>query len=226
VRPSRYYFECLLQYKVKADPGLVRNERAPDGSADINKQMKGKAMKSSNIHPSRNTTWCCTMLPALAALLLWAWPATAGEKTEVSVVGTYLALDMGQASQTPSGNMHIKDVVAVVMMISDNPLVTGKLTWTGDINTDALANGGGSGTGVFEVGTWDFSSGAPEFTSSEGLWVTKWEFRGNMFGPYTVKVIAHGVDGEVEGMQYSFTAQGGGGVDNYSGTILDPHAKN
>ena len=164
------------------------------------------------------------MLPAFAALLLWAWPATAGEKQAASVVGTYLGLDLGQASQTPSGNMHLKDVVAVVMMISDNPLVNGRLTWTGNINTDAQGNGVGSGTGVFEVGTWDFISGAPVFTASEGLWVTKWEFKGNMFGPYTVKVIAHGVAGEVEGMQFDFAAQGGGGIDYYSGSILDPHA--
>jgi len=39
------------------------------------------------------------------------------------------------------------------MMVSANPLLTGRLTWVGDWNGDAELNGVGAGTGVFEVGT-------------------------------------------------------------------------
>ena len=58
-----------------------------------------------------------------------------------------------------------------------------------------------------------------------GRWVTKWEGKGNPNGSYEVKVIGHGIAGEVEGMQFGLAAQGGGGVDNYSGQLLDPHAE-
>ena len=58
-----------------------------------------------------------------------------------------------------------------------------------------------------------------------GLWVTKWEMRGNPTGFYEGKVMGHGIAGEVEGMQFDLAGQGGGGVDSYSGEILDPQAE-
>ena len=163
----------------------------------------------------------------LAALLVWAWPATAGEKQTVEIVATYLASDWGQASVTPSGNIHIKDMGATCMMVSDNPLVTGRLVWVGNANGDAELNAVGAGTGVFEVGTWDLSNPQqPVFTPSPagGLWVTKWEMKGQFPVNYEGKVMGHGVAGEVEGMQFDLAGQGGGGVDYYSGELLDPQA--
>jgi len=73
----------------------------------------------------------------LAALLVWAGPATTGEKQTVEITGVYLAIDWGQASVTPSGNVHVDGLSATVMMVSDNPLVTGRLTWAGKWNGDA-----------------------------------------------------------------------------------------
>ncbi len=173
----------------------------------------------------RITRW--SMLAGLAALLVWAGPVTAGEKQAVEITGQYLAIDWGQTSVTPSGNVHVVGLSATVMMVSDNPLVTGRLTWVGIWNGDAELNGGGSGTGLFEVGTWDLSSGVPVFTPSPtgALWVTKWEMRGNPNGPYEGKVMGHGIAGEVEGMQFDLAGLGGAGVDNYSGEVLDPQAE-
>ena len=57
------------------------------------------------------------------------------------------------------------------------------------------------------------------------MWVTKWEIKGNPNSFYEGKVMGHGVAGEVEGMQFDLAAKGGGGVDYYSGPVLDPHAK-
>ncbi len=173
----------------------------------------------------RRTRWSMRVA-VLAALLVWAWPATAGEQQPVAIVGQYLAMDFGQASVTPSGNIHLHGAGAVVMMMSENPLVTGRLTWVGDWLGDPELNGAGSGTGVFEVGTWDLSSGAPVFVPSPtgGRWVTKWEIRGNPNTFYEGKVMARGVAGEVEGMLLNLAAEGGGGVDYYSGDLLDPLA--
>jgi hypothetical protein len=176
---------------------------------------------------SRRLRWS-TLAAIPVALLVLAWPVTAGVKQTVEATGIYLAIDMGQASQTPSGNIHVKNISAVVMMESANPLLNGRLTWVGDWNGDAQLNGGGQGTGVFEVGTWagDLSSGLV-FTpsASGGTWVTKWEVKGNPAGPYAGKVTGHGVAGEVEGMQFDAALTGGAGVDDYSVQLLDPHAQ-
>ncbi len=115
------------------------------------------------------------------------------------------------------------------MAVSSNPLVNGRITTEGNFEGDAELNGSGSGPGLFEVGTWDLSSGSPVFTPSPagGLWVTTWELRGSMAGlGYVGRVVAHGIAGEVEGMQATSYFQGGGGsTDYYTGQILDPHAK-
>jgi hypothetical protein len=195
---------------------------------EIMRRLKMLVGSSSVLNQSGSRTWCCGMLAVMAALLLWAWPATAGEKQSVNAVATYLSFDFGQTSVTPSGNIHLNSMGAVCMVLSANPLATGRLTWVGDFEGDAQLNGSGAGTGIFEVGTWDFSSGVPVFESSPagGLWVTKWETRGSLAGlGYAGKVVGHGVAGEVEGMQENLDFEGGGGPDQYTGWLLDPHAK-
>lgn len=185
-------------------------------------------LKSSDLKPSRATTWCCGLLAGLAALLVWARPATAGEKQSVEAVAYYLSFDTGLTTVTPSGNIHFRGMRAVCMVVSNNRLVNGRITWEGNFEGDEELNGAGSGTGIFEVGTWDLSAGSPVFTPSPagGLWVTKWEARGSLAGlGYAGKVVGHGIAGEVEGMQDSFYFHGGGTTDYYTGQILDPHAK-
>jgi hypothetical protein len=176
---------------------------------------------------SRISRW--SMLAGLAALLVWAWPALAGVKHAVEAVAIYLSLDPGEARATPSGNVHVKDMGAVCMMVSENPLFAGRLTWTGNFEGDAQMNGAGSGTGVFEVGTWDLSSDVPVFipSSTGGRWVTKWEARGSLSGlGYVGKVVGHGIAGEVEGMQFDVELVGGiTGADYYSGQLLNPQAE-
>src|SRR5512147_1238222 len=112
----------------------------------------------------RITRW--SLLAGVAAVLVWAWPAIAGEKQALEAVSVTLSFDPGQASATPSGNLHIKGMTAANMIVSANPLFTGRLTWVGNFNGDAQLNGVGSGTGIFEVGTWDLSSDAPVFIPS------------------------------------------------------------
>jgi hypothetical protein len=91
------------------------------------------------------------------------------------------------------------------MMVSENPLAAGKLTVTGQFNGDLDLDGVGSGSSVFEVGTWDLSTGTPVFTPSAagGRWTARWELKGVLAGACTVKAIGHGISGEVEGMMYS-----------------------
>jgi hypothetical protein len=161
------------------------------------------------------------------ALLALAWPVSAGVKQTVEVTGIYLAVDWGQAKPpTLSGNTHVKNLSAVVMMVSANPLLNGRLTWVGEWNGDAQLNGGGQGTGVFELGTWALTTDGWEFTPSArgGLWVTKWEVFGNPTGATAGKVMGHGVAGEVEGMQFDAAQTGSLGVDLYNIQLLDPHA--
>ena len=164
---------------------------------------------------------------AVALYLGLAWAASAGEKQDIQVAGIYIAYDTGQGGTTPGGTAHYKGVHAVVIMLSDNPLTNGRLSWQGNSNADPAGNFAGSGTGLFEVGTWDLDT--LTFTPSGGVWVTKWEGKGLVENAipisYTVKVIGHGVAGEVEGMHFDVEAVGGGGFDFYSGQLLDPHAK-
>jgi len=49
--------------------------------------------------------------------------------------------------------------------------------------------------------------------------------KGNPTGSYEGKVMGHGIAGEVEGMQFDLAGQGGAGVDDYSGQLLDPQAE-
>ena len=171
------------------------------------------------------TRW--SLLAGVAAVLVWAWPATAGQKQAVEAVSVTLSFDPGQASATPGGNIHIKGMTAVNMLVSENPLFTGRLTWVGNFNGDAQLNGVGSGTGMFEVGTWDLSSGAPVFIPSPagGLYVTTWQGQGNPISAYEVKVVGHGIAGEVAGMQFDVIGNGDLFSTLYSGELLDPHAE-
>jgi hypothetical protein len=214
-RPQKRWFLLRELLTPWTGTGRKHNERNGD-------------MKSSDLKRSHSTAWWCGMLAGLAALLVWASPAAAGEKQSVEAVASYLSFDFGQTSVTPSGNIHLNSMGAVCVVVSANPLVTGRLTWVGDFQGDGQLNGSGSGTGNWEVGTWDLSSGVPIFKPSPagGLWVTKWEARGSLAGlGYTGKFVAHGVAGEVEGMQENLEFAGGGLTDYYTGQILDPHAK-
>ena len=163
-----------------------------------------------------------------AALMFGASPAGAGEKQAVEAVAVYLAPPESQEVKvTPSGNVHLKGEQAFAAMFSQNELINGLLTWEGNGNLDDKLDGNGGGTGILQVGTWaGIDSGKPVFTPSGNVWRTKWEFKGNLNGPYTVRVIGHGLTGEVEGMQFKFEAQWVDiGVEHYVGEILDPAAK-
>lgn len=169
----------------------------------------------------------CHMATGLATLLVFALPAVAGEKQEVFCTGEGLAFDPGQTTVTPSGRVHLRGMGSEAKMESANPLFTGRLTWVGNFNGDATLTGVGSGTGVFEIGTWDSSTAPPVFTPSPagGVYVTKWEGRGNPLGPYEIKIIGHGIAGEVEGMQFNVTGVGSLFLTYYNGQLLDPHHK-
>jgi hypothetical protein len=130
----------------------------------------------------------------VGALLGLAGPVGAGEKQDVEITAIYLAAPaLGEPRETPSGNIHFRGVIATpIMMLANNPLLTGRLTWVGDFNLDADWMGVGAGTGILEVGTWN----GLEFTPSGGVWVTKWEGKGDMRTAYEIKVMAHGVLGK------------------------------
>ncbi len=173
----------------------------------------------------RITRW--SILAGLAVVLVWAGPSIAGVKQTFTGGSWYLALNLGEWSVTPSGNIHVRGMGGVEMWVADNALPTGRLTFEGNGNYDAQLNGVGSGTGVLEVGTWAVVDDVPVFTASPtgGQWVVQWEAKGNLFGPLEVKFVGHGVAGEVEGMQFVLTGQRSQGAPSAlgSGEILDPH---
>jgi hypothetical protein len=163
-------------------------------------------------------------LAAMAIALLLGTLAIAGEKVDkkqvIQITAQYLAAPiLGEPRKTPNLKMQIDILEAIVAMVSENPLVTGLLTYTGQLNVDSEGNGVGGGTGLLTV--IDGDTQAP----TGGLWRTKWEFKGNMNGPYTVKVIGHGIAGEVEGMQFSAVATWvEPGLEHYEGQLLNPKA--
>jgi hypothetical protein len=185
-------------------------------------------MKNLSINPSRSTAWGFGVLASLAALLVWGQPAVGGEKQDIQFTAYVLGAEVGSQSITPSGNTGIEYTSVLNMVVSENPLLNGRLIWQGAINTNAKQVSTGSGTGVFEVGTWDLSGPTPVFTPSKdgGVYVTKWEFRNSAAGPYHLKVVGHGVAGEVEGLQFVAEAQGYNiYVDVCIGQLLDPKAE-
>jgi hypothetical protein len=175
---------------------------------------------------SRVTRW--SLLAGLAAVLVWAGPAIAGVKQTCEGIGYIFFFEPSEWSVTPSGNIRMSAKAGQVMLL-DNPLLTGRFTYEGDANMDAQMNGVLSGTGVYEVGTWDFGGALPVFTPSPGggQWVVQWEAKGNLYGPAMTKFVGHGIAGEVEGMQFVLTGQQPEGelYGLYSGEVLDPHAQ-
>lgn len=149
--------------------------------------------------------------------------ASAAQPETVEAVAIFLAPPVpGEVMITPSGNRHVYGVTAIQALVSENPLLTGLLTWEGDFQTDAEWNGVGSGRGEILVGTW---SGAT-FTPTAGKWLTKFEVHGNMSGgPYEGKLVATGVGGAVDGLRLNLMISGGGGVDAYTGLLIDSNAE-
>ena len=168
------------------------------------------------------------MLAPLAALVLWASPVAASQKVPVSNLAITIDYTPGQTHVSANGNVHVKGLQVVYMLLGENPLVVGRLTVTGNFNGDADLNGVGSGSSVLEVGSWDFSLGYPVFVPSPegGRFEARWESQGNLQGASTVWAVGHGVAGEVEGMTYSVVGEAGDPLSAvYTGWLLDPHAR-
>lgn len=179
-----------------------------------------------------------SMLVGLGAVLLWAGPAVAGVKQHVEVVAWWpspLAVDLGEWSVTPSGHIRATGMKAVEILVSDNALLTGRFILESDANSDAeLIKTVSSGTGVIEIGTWDFTQtdpeiGGPVFVPSPtgGQWFVKGEAKGSYASlSFEGQFVGHGIAGEVEGMQFVLAGHWEGFQGGYSGEILDPHAQN
>lgn len=191
------------------------------------KTERKSVMNSSVLNRSGAQSWCCAAV-AVLVLLSWAWPVVGGVKQDVYCTGVPTAFTLGEMRVTPGGAVHIKGLSAVYMVLSDNPLLAGRLTVTGNFNGDLSLYGVSSGSAIFEVGTWDESA---VFTPSAagGLWEGRWEHMGILGGAITRhKAVGHGVAGEVEGMVYAVEGQMVWDetfemyVTAYSGWLLDP----
>ncbi len=187
-------------------------------------------MNKSVLNRNGARSWCSAILAGLV-LLSWAWPAAGGQKQSIQSIGIPLGFTMGEMRVTPGGTIHIEGLGAVYMMLSDNPLTAGRLTVTGNFNGDLSLYGAGSGPVIFDVGTWDFSSGTPVFKASAagGRWAGRWEHKGILGGAITQhKGVGQGIAGEVLGMVYAVEGQTVWDetfdmyVTAYSGWLLDP----
>jgi hypothetical protein len=160
-------------------------------------------MNRSILNRSGARTWRCAMLAGLM-MLSWALPVTGGEKQLIQCVAIAVGGSPGEIKVTPGGTVHIKGLGAVYMMLSDNPLINGRLTVTGNFNGDLELNGVASGSGLFEIGTWDLSSGMPVFeAAADGAYYTsRWEFKGLLAAEGSLKAVGHGIAGAVDGLVY------------------------
>jgi hypothetical protein len=190
-------------------------------------------MNRSVLNRGGARTWCCAMLAGLA-LLSWAWPAAGGQKQAIQSIAVAVGGSSGEASVTPGGTVHIRGLSAVYMVLSGNPLTAGRLTVTGNFNGDLSMDGAGSGSGTFEIGTWDLSSGVPVFVASAagGYFQTRWEVKGVLGGAGSLKGVGHGVAGEAEGMTFVFEGETNVWdselqtyVTKYTGWLLDPKSE-
>lgn len=186
-------------------------------------------MNRSTLDRNGARTWCCAMLTGLM-VLSWALPVASAEKQPIQSVAIAVGGTPGEMRVTPGGTVHIKGLGAVYMMLSDNPLITGRLTVTGNFNGDIYLNGVASGSGLFEVGTWDLSSGTPDFkAAADGAYYTsRWVFKGFLAAEGSLKAVGHGIAGSVEGLVYSAVGTTawddvlGMYTTTWSGWLLDP----
>ncbi|MHC1764643.1 MAG: hypothetical protein AB9869_10090 [Verrucomicrobiia bacterium] len=184
-------------------------------------------MKSLGFNQLRTTTWCYGALAVLAALLVWPRPALAGNREAVAVELTGYD-GMREIVTTPSGNIHMYLEVWNVVT-SENPLLNGRWFYKGHQNLDAdgyTSGWSGGGTGVLEVGTWALKNGKWVFTPSPGggVWESVWHGTRPAGGVPEVRIIAHGVAGEVKGMQLTLVSVDWQHSTVCIGELLDPKA--
>ncbi len=190
-------------------------------------------MNRSVLNRSGARASCCAMLAGLA-LVSAAWPVAGGEKQNIQCIAVPMGFTMEEMRVTPGGTVRVEGLGAVYMMLSDNPLTAGRLTVTGNFNGDLSLYGVSSGSAIFEVGTWDFSSETPVFKASAagGRWAGRWEHMGILGGAITQhKGVGHGIAGEVQGMVYAvegltvWDEPSKAYMTVYSGWLLDPNSE-
>ncbi|MHC1763944.1 MAG: hypothetical protein AB9869_06505 [Verrucomicrobiia bacterium] len=192
-------------------------------------------MKTSILKTSRLATGFGAMMPGLVALLLWGPPANAGERQIAEIRATMVEpFSPGEWAPTPSGNLRITGVAQVLKFEVTDPLAdplikalfTGRFTWEGNANVDPELNGVAICKNTFEVGTW---SEHGEFTPSPdgGMFVGVALATGNLLGPFELKGEAHGIAGELKGLNIRIEGQGDSlfAEQHYTIEFLDPKAK-
>lgn len=115
----------------------------------------------------------------------------------------------------PGGNVHIRGVVQTAYLVADDPRVTGTETVFGNANLDAFSAGRAWGTSHIEVA---YEGG--------GVWEGTFTAEFYADGSHSVKFVAHGIEGSVEGLKMSGTVvfpadPTAPGIS--SGIILNPH---
>lgn len=187
-------------------------------------------MKSAMLKRSCVITCAGGVLAGLLALPLCAAPASAGEKQTAEVRATMVGFSQGEWAAAPSGNLRITGVTQVLMFISEDPLFNGRFTWEGNANVDAGLNGVAVCKNTFEVGSWaeDPESGEWVFTPSaaRGMFRGVALATGNLLGPFELKGEAHGVAGELKGLNIRLTGEGASlfAEQSYTAEYLDPNA--
>ena len=189
-------------------------------------------MKSSVSKQPLGATCACGVLAGLLALLLWVPLASAGGRQTAEIKATMVGFSQGEWALTPGGNLRIRGVAQVLKFESNNSWFSGRFTWEGDANVDGALNGIAVCKNTFEVGTWDQEpdSGEWVFTPSAegGMFVGVVLATGNLLGPFELKGEAHGIAGELEGLNIRIEGQGDSLFAEQSYTVesLDPKAKN
>ena len=154
---------------------------------------------------------------ALIAALALVTGSVAAKATKTEFTGTTsfgAVIDPGVWT-FPGGNVHVRGLVQTAYLVADDPRVTGTETVVANANWDANTAGPVWGTSHIEV---DYGGG--------GVW--EGTFTGEFYpdGSHSVRFVAHGIEGSVEGLKMSgtvvFTADPTApGIS--TGIILDPH---
>jgi hypothetical protein len=133
------------------------------------------------------------VMALIAALAFLTGPVAAkATKTEFTGTDTRGAVTDPGILTFPDGNVHLRGMVLELHIQATDPRVTGPETVVANANLDAYGAGPVWGTSHLEV---DYGGG--------GIWEGTWNGKIHADGSESIRFVAHGIAGSVEGLKMS-----------------------